>query len=251
MTQTSTETGSRNFYLIAHGCNNLATIDKAFKQKVNGIECDVWADKRKKWWVSHGGTWKTDLLKWLTRIGEAEQKFNRELSIIVFDIKTPQSIKGLRDIINDTLPPGLPHVYSTAKLAKAHIFTEITPLLTTNEVIAIDEEDDPLEVAAFFKKIGATQCWYANGITLIPINDQFHSSMQRAAPLRDSKDPFSKTYTWSVHRKAALRKYIEQDKVDAVIVGLNNILTRPVSNALDIIYNNPKIQLATRKSPLF
>jgi hypothetical protein len=99
--------------------------------------------------------------------------------------------------------------------------------------------------------MGATQCWYGNGITLIPINEEFHESMQKAAPIRDSKEPFSKIYTWSVHRTGALRKYINEDKVDGVIVGLNSMLSRPVTSALKIIRQNKEVQLADRNSNLF
>jgi hypothetical protein len=242
---------SRNFYLIAHGCNDVSKINKAFRQKANGIECDLWADEEGKWWISHDGNEKTDLVEWLTYIGKAERKFGQELAVIVFDTKTPNPFSGVREIINMHLPPGLPHIYSTAKLENAHIFTEIVPLLTEKEGIAVDEEDDPKEVAAFFERIGAQQCWYGNGITLIPINDTFHEAMQQAAPIRDAKKSFSKIYTWSVHRTEAIRKYILEDKVDGIIVGLNNILTRPVTSARRIIKESDEVQLADRNSPLF
>jgi hypothetical protein len=75
--------------------------------------------------------------------------------------------------------------------------------------------------------------------------------MQQAAPIRDNTGPFSKIYTWSVHRTNALRKYIEEDKVDGVIVGLNSVFSRPVSNALKIIRDNKEVQLADRNSKLF
>lgn len=229
----------------------MAKINKAFRQKVNGMECDLWADEQSKWWISHDGSEKADLVEWLTHVGKAEKKFRRQLAVIIFDIKSAEPIAGVRDIINTHLPAGLPHIYSTAKLDKAPIFTAIVPLLTENEGIAIDEEDDPIKVAEFFREIGATQCWYGNGITLIPLNTEFHISMQEAAPIRDTTGPFSKIYTWSVHRKKALHKYIIEDKVDAVIVGLNNILTRPVSNALKIIEASNEVQLADRSSRLF
>jgi hypothetical protein len=173
------------------------------------------------------------------------------MSVIVFDVKSAEPFKEVRDIINEHLPSGLPHIYSTAKIDKAHIFADIVPLLNANEAIAIDEEDDPKEVAAFFNSIGATQCWYGNGITLIPINEEFHQSMQEAAPMRDSTGPFSKIYTWSVHREEALRKYIVEDKVDAVIVGLDGFFTEPVTNALKIIRNCEDVQLADRNTRLF
>ncbi|GEO11702.1 hypothetical protein [Segetibacter aerophilus] len=251
MDSTTPPTVSRNFYLIGHGCNDIEKINKALKQKVNGIECDLWADDDKKWWISHEGLTKTDLLEWLNYIPRAEKKYKRQLSIIIFDVKTSEPFKGVRDIINSTLPKDLPRIYSTAKIDKAHIFAEIVPLLNECEGIAIDEEDDPAEVAAFFKKIGATQCWYGNGITLIPLNEEFHESMQKAAPIRDTTGPFSKIYTWSVHRSEALRKYIEEDKVDGVIVGLNSIFSRPVSSALKIIRDNEEVQLAERNSKIF
>jgi hypothetical protein len=245
------ENRSRNFYLIAHGCNNKQKVNNAFRQKVNGIECDLWADGKRKWWISHGGFMKTDLIEWLTHIKKAEQKFRRQMSIIIFDVKTPKPFTGVREIINNHLPPDLSRIYTTATICKAHIFSEIVPWLKPNEGIAIDEEDDPKKVATFFNSIGAKQCWYANGITFIPMNEKFHVSLKEAATIRDSTGPFSKIYTWSVHRKEALRKYIEEDKVDAVVVGLNNILTRPVSHALKIISANSEIQFAGRNSPLF
>lgn len=242
---------ARHFYLIGHKCNSIEKINKAFKQQVNGIECDLWADDEKKWWISHWGVWKTDLIEWLTYIKKAEKKFKRQMSVIIFDIKTPEPFAGVRETINKLLPPDLSRIYSTATISRAHIFKDIVSLLTPVEGIAIDEEDDPKKVEAFFNSIGARQSWYGNGITLIPINEQFHTSMQEAAPIRDSTGPFSKIYTWSVHRKEALRKYIEEDKVDGVIVGLNGILTSPVTNALSIIKANNEIQLANRNSPLY
>lgn len=251
MNQPFSNNGHRNFYLIAHGCNSIETIEKAFEQNVNGIECDLWADSKQKWWISHDGSQKVDLIKWLSHIGQAEEKFQRQLSVIIFDTKTAEPFAGVRDLINQHLPAGLSHLYSMAKIKTAHIFAEIVPMLTPYEGIAVDEEDDPKEVAEFFKTIGATQCWYGNGMTLIPLNEPFHVSMQQARPIRDSFGPFSKIYTWSVHRKEAIRKYIEEDKVDAVIVGLNNFLTSPVTNAFEIINTNKDIKLAGRNTPLF
>lgn len=251
MNEVRPEKKCRKFYLIAHGCNNLSKINRAFRQKVNGIECDLWADDNNKWWVCHDGLFKTDLIKWLGHIGYAEEKYKQQLAIIIFDVKSTVPFAAVREIINSHLPAGLPHVYSTAKLEAAKIFLEIVPLLTPFEGIAVDEEDDPKKVAAFFQSIGATQCCYGNGITLIPLNSPFHVSMQRAAPIRDSTGPFSKIYTWSVHRKSALRKYIEEDKVDGVIVGLNGIFTSPVTNAFEIINASKEVELAKRDDRLF
>jgi hypothetical protein len=242
---------ARSIFLIGHRCNDIPTIDKAFRQKVNGIECDLWADSKKKWWISHGGCKKRDLLEWLTYIGEAEEKFSRRLELIVFDIKSPQPFKGVRDLIQQILRPGLRVVYSTAKISKAHIFTDIVPLLTTNEVIAIDEEDDPKEVAEFFRKIGASQCWYGNGITLVPFDHLFHDSMKEASLLKNSTAPFSKVYTWSIHRRKSLYRYMIEDKVDAMIVGLDSFLTKPVSNAIKIISNNENVKLADNNTKLY
>lgn len=251
MNQTNQDETKRNFYLIAHGCNDIKKINRAFRQKVNGIECDLWADDEKKWWISHEGLEKTEVSEWLNHIKKAEKKYGRELALIIFDIKSEVPLVAIRDVINNTLPPDLCRIYSTAKIEKAHIFSGIVSSLLKNEGIAVDEEDDPTEVASFFTKIGATQCWYGNGMTLIPLNEAFHISMQKAAPIRDTTGPFSKIYTWSVHRKKALRKYIVEDKVDGIIVGLNGFFTRPVTNALQIISAQKEVRLANRRSPLF
>jgi hypothetical protein len=251
LNRTTEAKSPRHFYLIGHRCNDISRINSAFRSKVNGIECDLWADKNKKWWISHDGMLRTELTKWLSYIKKADQTFDQQLSLIVFDVKTPLPITGVRDMINDYLPREIPRVYSTAKIEKAHIFKEIVNSLGPLEGISIDEEDDPHDVAKFFADIGATQCWYGNGISVVPLNDPFHESMQVAAPIRDSKGPFSKIYTWSVHRKEAIRKYIEEDKVDGIIVGLNNPFTRPVSYALEIIAANEAITLANRSSGMF
>lgn len=251
MTSSNQAIATRNFYLIGHACNDTDSIDKALKQKVNGIECDLWADDDKKWWISHDGLEKTDLVMWLSHIEKAEKKFKRPLSIIVFDVKSDEPFAGVRQIINEHLPTELPHIYSTAKIENAHIFLEIVPLLKPNEGIAIDEEDDPKKVAVFFRSINATQCWYGNGITLIPINEPFHEAMQNAVPIRDTTGPFSKIYTWTVHRSSALHKYINEDRVDGIMVGLNSFFIRPVSSALKIIRKNKELKLAERNTPLF
>lgn len=241
---------TRSFYLIAHRCNDISHINKALKQNVNGIEVDVWADDDHKWWVSHDGLFKSDLEEWLMHVDKAENKYKRQLSVIIFDIKSAVSIVGLRDNINAKLPSDLPRIYSTAKLEDAHIFTDIVSSLTSYEAISIDEEDDPEKVADFYVNIGATQCWYGNGITLIPLDGQYHDSMQHAAKLRDTSRPFAKVYTWSIHHREAMCKYILEDKVDGMLVGLNGILTRPVSKALKIIKDN-NVKLADRNCRLF
>jgi len=251
LNRTGEANSPRHFYLIGHRCNDISRINSAFKSNVNGIECDLWADKNKKWWISHDGMLRTELTEWLSYVKKADQRFDQQLSLIVFDVKTPLPIGRVRDMINDYLPPELPRIYSTAKIAKAHIFQEIVNSLAPNEGVSIDEEDDPHGVAKFFGDIGATQCWYGNGISVVPLNEPFHQSMQVAVPIRDSKRPFSKIYTWSVHRKEAIRKYIEEDKVDGIIVGLNNPFTRPVSYALEIIAANKDVSLAHRSIDLF
>lgn len=241
---------ARTFYLIAHGCNSLSTIHKAFKQKVNGIECDCWLTDEKQWIISHDGFHTTELLAWLNCIKEGEKKYGQQLALIVFDIKKDENFQALREIINANLPVDLPRLYSVASLDMAHIFIEISPDLRPYEAIAVDEEDNPQEVATFFTKIGAKQCWYGNGISLMPFDGQYHDSMQQAATIRDSTQCFSKVYTWSIHHKEAMHKYIVEDKVDAMLVGLNGILTRPVSKALKIIKSNNLI-LADRNTSIF
>ena len=241
----------RNFYLIAHRCNTLSKINKSLKQGVNGIECDLCCDDNGKWSVSHDSIQKTDLIEWLQYITKAEQKYNRQFALVIFDIKDAKPIGDLRELINTHLPKDLARIYSVAKLDMAHILEDIATKLNEYEAISIDEEDDPKEVDQFFKKIGTKQCCYGNGITLIPFDGQFHDSMQQAAALRDSAGAFCKVYTWSIHHKKAMIKYIEEDKVDGMLVGLDGVLTRPVSKALKIIKASNQVQLADRQTKLF
>ena len=172
------------------------------------------------------------------------------LALIVFDIKSQESFVPARTTINELLPVTVPRVYSTSNFEKAAIFPELIPLLHANEAVAIDEEDNPAKVEAFFKRHGAIQYWYGNGISYIPINKPFHTAMQKAASIRDSRTSFSKIYVWTIHRKRALVKYLLHDKVNGVMVDLNNFFTTPVKNALDIVNAHDELVLATYNTPL-
>lgn len=241
---------SRPFYIIAHECNTLKKINRALRQGANGIECDLWRDEEGRWWVSHDGDDKTDLVAWLQHIAVAENKFRRKLAVLVFDIKTAEPLAPLRQIINAHLPEDLAHVYSVAKLEMAHVFRAIAPLLTHLEAIAVDEEDSPEEVASFFESIPTRRCWYANGITaFIPYNRRYHLSLQAAKPLRDA-GVFARIYTWTVVQRAAMKKYIYDDDVDAILVNLRRFFMRPVRVARRIIKKAPHRHLAGRYTPI-
>lgn len=249
MSEQSDLNNRREIYIIAHGCNSLSKIDKAIQQGANAIECDLWSDGR-KWWVSHGGLFKTDLANWLKHIADKEENLVTQLSLVVFDIKSQSSFTAARTIINALLPKGLPRLYSTPKIAKASIFLEFIPNLKPFEILGIDQEDNPAKVAAFFKQHGVSTFWYGNGISYIPINEPYHKAMQQAADIRDNQQSISKIYTWTVHRKSALRKYLLHDGVDGVMVDLNNFFTSPVRHALSIIRHSDSLVLATRTTPL-
>jgi hypothetical protein len=75
--------------------------------------------------------------------------------------------------------------------------------------------------------------------------------MKEASLLKNSTAPFSKVYTWSIHRKKSLYRYIVEDKVDAMIVGLDGFLTKPVSNAIKIISHYNDIELADKNTELY
>lgn len=241
---------SKPFYIVAHECNNRNKINRAFRQGANGIECDLWMDENGKWWVSHDGDSRTDLVQWLEHINIAEAKFRKKLAVLIFDIKCAEPLPALRQIINTCLPSDLPHVYSVAKLEMAHIFREVAPELTDMEAIAVDEEDDPEDVAAFFASIPTKRCWYANGITaFIPYNKRYHQSMQAAKPFRNNGS-FARIYTWTVVQKAAMKKYIYEDDVDAILVNLRRFFMRPVRVARRLIKKAPHRHLADRDTPI-
>jgi hypothetical protein len=74
--------------------------------------------------------------------------------------------------------------------------------------------------------------------------------MKEAVAIRDSSGAFSKVYTWSIHTEEPMKKYILEDKVDGMLVGLNSLLTRPITKALKIIRKN-NIPLADRNTLSF
>jgi hypothetical protein len=59
------ETLKRPIYVIGHRCNDIEDVTKAFENKANAVECDIWLDDDEIWWVNHDKFRTTKLLDWL------------------------------------------------------------------------------------------------------------------------------------------------------------------------------------------
>jgi glycerophosphoryl diester phosphodiesterase len=237
----------RPFYLIAHACNSRKMVRKAFEQKVNAIECDVYFDK--KWFVSHDGLVKLDLVEWLQFLASLLEKYL--CTVVIFDIKNEGDFNFLRQTVEEHLPESLSRIYSVAKVEDAAIFKKAAYELKCYEGLSIDEEDNPEKVENYFSSINVKQCWYGNGMTLIPVNDTYHKSMKMASEIRDRGTSFSKIYTWTVNRKSSMRKYIIEDGIDGLMVDLDGILFKPVSKAKKLIRKIHWLRMAEKSDKLF
>lgn len=237
----SQESKERKVYIIAHKCNDLEKPGKALLQGVNAIEADFWHEEG-KWHVSHDGKVKQDLDEWLRTMAELSKQYKDQFALLIFDIKKKESISDLIKKANQYLPSDLNKVYSVSKIENAEIFKEVSPHLSALEMLAIDQEDEPLAVDSFFKSINFSRCLYGNGIDALLLNvENYQKSLKRASEIRDSSGAFIKTYTWTIERKRTIKTYFTKCNVDGVMVNPNTAFKKPVKRSLQICrkYNLP------------
>lgn len=238
----------RPTYLIAHRCNDRGDIGPALEKGANAIECDV-RIKDGTWYVDHDGVyaWSTKLADWLAQANDCANSVGQNFALIVFDIKTPESLDTLRDQVRAAIPADLNALFSIARYDDRGAFDKIKGALSACDGLAIDDDNDPERVETYFNDASVSRYWYGNGIFTGGIGPKVHESLVRACGLRDAGKGIKKAYVWTLAKDASIADYINSVQVDGVMVNPSTlgdakaIITAPDSRS----------RLATRSDPAF
>jgi len=243
----------RPIYVIGHRCNDTKDIKKAFKNKANAIECDVWLDDKDVWWVNHNKFRTTALVDWLDEAKMIADTKGDDFALIIFDIKTAKKVSTLKTEINKILPSDLNVLYSVPTLEDANAFNEIKDKMSEYEGVAIDSEDSPDEVQRFFEDHKIKNCWYGIGINVgFPDSEEHRTALKTAGLIRNRSRIIKKTYIWTIELKETMGDYLNVEDVDGMITNCG-ASARPdfVDHAKEIIDNSPVLRMATRKDKAF
>lgn len=223
--------GDRRFgpmpvYIIGHNTNSIAEVKDALEQGANAVEVDVTAcetdlnllciDHAGLLGDSPGGAGAPrfkDFLRDLRLIVDEDRK---RLALVIFDCKspaaTPEHGRTMIDAIRSILTAGteLNVIISVADVTSSNryrldgtsIFDHIGSTIGAREGLMIDAQDDPDEVAAFFKDLGVTRFCYGNG-TSFPLSDEgamvYRTPIERACWMRVTHNGPRFVYAWTVN----------------------------------------------------
>ena len=247
------ETLKRPIYVIGHRCNDIEDIKKAFENKANAVECDIWLDDDEVWWVNHNKFRTTKLLDWLDEAKRIADIKGEVFALIMFDIKTAKKLGSLKTEINKKLPSDLNVIYSVPTLEDANAFTEITNNLSEHEGVAIDYEDSPEDVQKFFEDKEIKNGWYGIGINVgFPDKEIHRTTLETAGLIRNQNKRIKKTFIWTIELKKTMGDYLYIEAVDGMITNCG-ASARPdfVDHAREIIDNSPILRYATRRDNAF
>ncbi len=247
----------RPFYVIAHRCNNVEDIRKVISKGANAIECDVRSnDGGETWFVNHDRCTEiaTDKLdEWLHEAALAAGEFQDRFALLYFDVKSPAYIENLHLFVNrhfrqqHAAPVNV--LYSISRVEHAKSFAAIAGKLHPWEGIAIDYEDEPEKVQAFFAETGIDRCWYGNGINAaFPDTKKMRQSLKKAGKLRNSHKIIKKTYIWTLEKPETVANYILRQQVDGLITnaGGGDIPRDSLSEVLSVVNASRTIRIAGR-----
>lgn len=244
----------RPFYVVGHNTNTIEEVRAALYAGANAIEPDVnvYADDARRLCISHGegddsAPGLEDFLRDLCVLAKEDGPGSR-LSLIVFDCKpkasTPEVglilLRAIRTCLSNET--GIHVILSVAAFDQVCLFDFIKDQLSEREGLSVDEEDDPLAVAAYFTQAGVTNQGYGNGISVGNPSltaPELHPSMERACAFRASTNQVRFVFAWTINDEALIRAYIR--------IGVDALITDEVEALVRIVQQNPDlIRMADR-----
>ena len=229
----------RPFYVIAHRSNSVESVGSALAAGANAVEIDLKYDRDgERYCVNHDVTWfcdTDDLVKFLDGVLPLARRYPH-WAMIIFDIKdAADGAKGLaliqtiRRHLTDHVP--LASVISVPELEMRSLFDRLganRTRLRTNEMLAIDFEDNPTETQAFFNAQGISNQGYANGVItycfwcVFGWNAIILAGVTEGVSLREARRGIKFVYVWTLGRRQTMGEYIDLG-VDGIMVNQNVI----------------------------
>ena len=225
---------ARPFYVIAHRANSVEDVEAALAAGANAVEIDLRYDRAgERYCVNHDVTWFCDaenLEAFLHGVLPLARRYTH-WAMIVFDVKdVAEGSKGrallrtIRRHLSDHVP--LATVISVPRLDMRMLFEEFGAYgvrLRANELVAIDQEDNPDETQASFRAQGIANQGYANGMVtycfwcVFGWNDRILAGVSEALARRDANRGIGFVYVWTLGRRRTMAEYINLG-VDGIIV---------------------------------
>ena len=217
----------RPFYAIAHHCNQVAQLQKAFDGGANAIECDIEWDGAL--WVRHPRVLKeplpsgTPFDQYLPALCEVADEPGERFALLIFDIKPTMQRDHVTELWSRVhgelaVARNLNVLFTVPELERAQVFDGMAAALGERESLGVDEEDEPERVSSYFAGANIARGCYGNGIDsgLPHLGDSLEESIRRAVAIRDGAGSFTFVYRWTINTQEAMRRYLDL-KVDGLV----------------------------------
>jgi hypothetical protein len=260
--------GPRPFYCMSHNPNNMVPKDEpliSLQTGANSLAPDVnrSSDPGNKLVVSHrgliGNAWgddsDTDFIQYLQHVHALAIQFP-QLSLIAFDCKPSTHdpdvglviLTAIRQHLTLDLPLDIVLSVSSQDATSVSMFDKIKTMLGPRESIAIDEENTPVNVAAYFQSIHATRkAGYGNGHTIqVPVlvpNLRF--SIEQGVAVRTGYAELQYVYEWTTDDVDRMRKFIRIG-VDGVMSNFEDSNPLGLQQLVDLVNSDLEMRRLVR-----
>lgn len=258
-------------YVIAHRTNDLKDINNALQQGVNALELDVRYGRmlggltdllglgKHDWYVEHDfvnftSSLLTTWLQHLRSLLSSHPRYQHQLALLIFDIKTVENLVLLRNLVRANIPNNISVIFSIGNFAERFSILPLFNDTRPNEGFAIDYDASPADVKNFFSDQSINNYWYGDGMAAGFIEpSRVESNIRKAIELRSMLSAFKGVYTWTYANSTRIEFYLKLgiDGIMVNIAGNGQTLGNGLSDALAIIKKLPHKRLATSADTAF
>jgi glycerophosphoryl diester phosphodiesterase len=248
---------SRPFYIIAHRANDVQSVARALDRGANAVECDV-SHRDNTFFVRHppvvgvslpvverDTNWDRPLVPYLNAVSALARTDNR-LVMVIFDCKMndPALAVPLLNTIRSRLTNGvldLNVLISVGSYSDRRFFTPLAGQLCLHEGVAIDEDNNPARVSAFFRSLAVERHAYGNGTFVAGVAPNVPPSIIEAVAHKALGRGIRFVYVWTLNDKRSIRNYLR--------MGVDGIFVNDVRKLAEIVGEpefSSKVRLARR-----
>lgn len=233
----------RPFYLIAHRTNSAALAREAVERGANAVEIDVRYDDGRVCAQHDTTTEKCEdfcaLLDELRNVAGEQPHF----ALLLLDFKDsdgePNAGSRLLETVRERLTRhvDVKVILAVAELDEVERFGNAAGDLRSGEALAIDYENQPRQVEAFFQASNARNYAFGNGVFVAGIAPNVEPSIREAVGM----ESFGLVYVWTLANKGSMREYIEMG-VDGILVNSPG----GVQDLWEVMKSSRRVRLAPR-----
>lgn len=253
------EEDKRPVWLLKHRCNSNVGLEKsdvevALEGGCNGVEVDIRYRKSDDSLVLSHDRLFLNKRETVEDFLSLDIMKDERMNLIVFDIKEPEQISNLIDVVHDFEIENnfykINYVYSVAKLKDAvAYFPAIASKLENNEGVCVDFHPNAYEVEALYQSAGIKNCWYGDGIFFGSEAFGIKDGCCDAVSIRDAEtgdSSIKKVENWTVQFAQDFYERLVYWKVDCLL------LDSPLASKVTTLMNGARnIRIANRNDSPF